>query len=667
MSLINARLLHAIPEYLRKSAVYYPDILLFQHDRDQYLAHWHLLSQSKYIYTNGIVIRPANWFEYIFQSFTGWLGFSNHCQAQKVQLSLQKLAYFGYVSGYPQTYLASMNQNPIEPGFLKHVLKSRNNESTQYLQNQLLNQYIGNVASFNNNDLGNQLPRNHFFGLSWGRFSQWHEIPRLDPQNKYVISQTIEHLKTEYNQDTAYAFIRPSSYVNSITIFYLDKAKEEKQSRLYHWPNLSDSKRNTQYFLKMALYFSPDCYLTELPMFIDYFLEQKNHQKAYELISMLLDKTLALKYLTEQFSEQQQIDFVPKNSDLSQRLAAHYLKKGSSNIKTLQKASKFVDNIAAQSPAQAFILHVEEKEYDKAYEVFETYQDTVTFQKSSLKKLSDYFVGQGEKHYEEGHKYRQSQRWDKAKEGYLSSLIAMKKASLLTPTSEAKERGFAHQRLYAQLLIYSDKQTNHPSKSDVKSIQIAIKLLEECKPTTSGEQKLHVRALATGLMRYADYLTHQIAVPLLYSHDRDTEKAHKATHKPNFEKITSVLQRVIDLLKGTKKAELKLILGKAHFILGDMNYFFDLGEYKTHFKSAADTVPNNPYYNLRASAHFEKEKKIYETRGLANLKALGHTVFDYSHWDEQRWEQGGPVYGSIHTIHELEAPTKSGPKGYFGM
>jgi hypothetical protein len=57
MPLVNTPLLEKIPEHVRESFVYYPDVLLFEHDRGQFLSHWRTLSQSRYIYSNGYEIK----------------------------------------------------------------------------------------------------------------------------------------------------------------------------------------------------------------------------------------------------------------------------------------------------------------------------------------------------------------------------------------------------------------------------------------------------------------------------------------------------------------------------------------------------------------------------------------------------------------------------------
>ncbi len=663
MSYINTRLLVSIPEYLRKAAVFYPDILLFQHDRVQYEAHWNMLSTSKYLYTNGVVIKPTNWFYFTLQSIKGYFGFENHCKTEKIQLSLQKLAYYGYLKGYPQNL--SMTHFPLDERFQSHAVKPRNDESTQYLQMQMMNYYFGNSAYFTDNEPRYRLPQTHFFGLSWGRFDEWREIPALDPQNRVVLIQTIERLKTEFNREVDYAVIRPSQFVASITQFYLSKAKLEKQNSLYDWPRLSDSRRNTQYYLKMALFFQSDCCLNELPLFIDYYLELKDYKQAYDLIEKLPDSAVAVQYLLKHFKDEQLELYVPKNSALSRELASHYLKQNGRST-TLHKASKFMDDLTELSPEKSFIVFVERKEFDKAYEVFGKYRNTLEFSKSNIKILFNHFDAQGDAQYKEGRPFRSSQNWEKAHTYYLNSMISKIKASHLLPSTESKDSAFAHQRLYAQLLIHIDIETNPVDKMNIESVKKAINLLYQCKPTHPEEKKLQQKALVRGLMRYADHHLNQIKVPLMYSRDSKARISHIANHSENFAIITTYLQRVIDLLDKTDDPEQKLILGKAHFILGDMNHFFDKGDYKHHFESAAKAVPTNPFYLLRVSEQFAHKKEAYRDRAVPILKSLGHSVQDYMDWDGERWEKD-PIKGSIDNIHELKATKEEPKRSFFGL
>lgn len=656
MALIRSDILRRLPDETREYYVYYPDVLLYHHNAIQYAHYWRNLAQSKYLYTNGYDIQPTNWLVYAFQTLIGWLGFENHCQQDKIQFTLKKLSFYGYLCGYSQEPLAAMSYYPMQPGYLELVNHPRNNETTNILHKQLISDYVALIEPKNRHPYLPIINNAHIYGETWQHLQLWNEIPFLDPQNVNLINSTIEHLEPLNVTPLHYTFHKNGLYAQKTATYYLDKAKIEKKSMLYGWNWLSGSQKKAQSYLERARHFDPEASSKELPSFIDYYLEKKDYEQAFNLINQLTELPLALTYLLKHFTEKQRLEFVQKDSPLALQLANYYLKNN--NTAAIELAANFDSKLEEHNPGHAFILHVSKNQHEEAYALFKKH-NSQTFPMEQRKILASYFNKVGESLYEEGLLHRSNKDWDKGKKSYFDSLLAKKKAYTLTDSQKYKEEWYTHQRLYAQLLIQSDIEN---SEGKLETIVKAIKLLDDCHPETKEEKGYHLMALTRGLMRQVDYLTKKIVVPLIYSQDYDTQKQHHAHHAEDFKLIQTILKRVIDLLKDTQKPELKSQLAKAHFILGDMNMFFDLeGDDLQHFRLAMENAPENPFYLLRVSEKFESEKPKLLDKAILLLKKLGYTITDYYHWDNQRWDQEGYKFNTIKNIHELtdQAPAKS--------
>lgn len=649
MSLTREDLLWSLPEHSRDYLVYYPDILLFHHNVLQYEHDWKTLAQSKYLYTNGYQIQPTNWFFYAFQTVKGWFGFENYCDQKKINYTLKKFAFYGYLCGYSQTALASMNYYPIQPSYLDRVTGPKTEQTTHLLQTQLISDYVASIEPQNRHPYLLRINNNYLYGEIWHHLKQWREIPFLDPQNMLLINKTIEQLEPLDSSPAHYSFQLHSQYAKQVAMYYLKLAKNEKQSMLYGWNWLSSAQKKAQKYLDRAQYFDRQTCSEELPSFIDYYLEKKDYDQAFQLINQLTDLSLALDYLLKHFTEELRLKLVQKDSPLAIVLAEHYL-KNNNKLASIELALTLDSKLEEHNPVAVFTLKVSKSHYEEAFNLFQKYKKTNPLPLEPRKTLATHFDELGEMCYEEGKKYKLSKDWGKAKRSYFDSMIAKKKAYFLTEFNEHKEDWYTHQRLYAQLLIQSDIEN---SEGQIETLIQAVNLLDNCHSENMEEKEYHQIALTQGLMRQVDYLIKKIEVPILYSRDYETQKRHNTQHQPTFQQIKIILNRVIDLLKETKNESLKMQLAKAHFILGDMIMFFDLEEeYLTHFRAAMDNAPENPFYLLRVSEKFELERPTLAEKGISLLKKLGYSVTDYADWDNERWEKEHKC-SVIKNIHDL--------------
>jgi hypothetical protein len=661
---IRYDLLFRLPKYLLGYLVYYPDIIPFQHSNTQYSQHWSTLTTSKYIYTNGYIIEPTNWFMYAFQSFKGWFGFDNHCQKEKIQFSLEKLVYYGYLQGYDQSVVRQMHYYPLPADYLDLVdtnVQAKNPITTNTLQHRLIRDYNTLVAPYTSD----YLYASYAFGQTLNELNLPEEIPFLDPQDEKVVENAISVLEPveSYNLNSLqnhidspkYEFPKPSFYSQKMAEHYIKVAKTEKGKLLYGVNFISSAKPKAQLLLKQARKIDPVAYNSELNLYIEHHLEHNEFNEAFNLINQLEDLDKALKYLLEKFTAQHRIYLVKQDTPLALKLAQHILQENNT-VQNITLAAFYDSRLIEHNPDKVFVLLVETKKYDEAYALFEKHHKIMQFPAPQIKILAKHFDDVGETLYEQGADERANKLWSKAEKNYLNSLYAKKKAATLLPDAYM-EVYYIHRRLYAQVLIDADAES---ANGQLEVINKAIRLLDGCFPKTDEEKKRHQKALAKGLMSQVAYLSTKIKVGVTYDCDSDEQKRHNEAHQANFAQIRSSLLRVIDLLTTTDESEQKLVLAKAHFILADMILFFNLGEeYRTHFKKAAQLAPGNPIYIFKANELLygiegsEEDYERYRDYAIQLLKDKSYQVMDFVHWDAERWNKNSLAASFIPDIHIL--------------
>lgn len=648
MSYVRGSSLNKINPYYRKRMVHCPDVVLFNHTAEEYAAHWATLSKSKYLWTNGYEIVPTNWFSYALQTVKGWFGYTNHCSTSTVKLALSKLAYYGYLSGFDQQPLHQTKHYPLNPTYLSQASNPRNDQSTDYLQHQLISEYVTSSAYNYNFPVVR-------FGDSWAALSLWDEIPALDPQAATLIDQTVNVLVPDVPppQDIIYQSIPSSKFVDAAINKYINQAKSCNNQSWNIWSYLTPIESNSNYYLSKALSLNPSCVSKDLPLFIDYYIRIKQFKQAYDLIAQLPDLKKALAFVLK--NENEFAPFITVDSPIAQQLTIWHLKQNEAS-----KAAVYVSELSDYSSYYAFNIAVDSNDYEKAYTLFKTNPE-VSFSKKHSKKLADYFANEGETLYQQGHQLRDAAQknntgWASVKLLYIKSLGAIQKAEELNPKAHL-ESVYTHKRLYAQLLIDENCAASVPN---LKQLELALQLLTSCQSKDKEERQLNINIQVKGLMHQVDYLTSVIAVTHVYTEDADTAKEHNEEHAEHFKQLSALLNKLIHLLHGTKDKDLRLSLAKAHFILGDMKLFFGLEEgFEHHFEKAVKAAPNNPYYLLHASEHLPDLASKYQKKGLECFAEMDEDPdletnygMKFKDWWDNRWSTD-QTFGSILSIHGL--------------
>jgi hypothetical protein len=691
MVYINEILIKKINNKYRDSLGYYPDILFYQHNKEQYENALRLLAKARYIYTDGYSFKPVGLFTYLFQSFKGLLGLTNYCEAPKVQMALQKFAFYGYLKGYPQDELVNLESHGLPQDYRKLVSGKIDSQTSARIQEQLITFYLENQQSFSKDIKENQplISSNSVFGNTLAQAIFWtnkknkvetpsEEIPKLDPQDDLLISSTINILEGEKQNlnkpdEEQYPFLHQSKYAFYAAKHNIFKAKNEQESFSYNIP-FSGSRAKANLFLGRALYFNDKIYLEEKHIYINYFIMNNQKEKALRLIEQLdtTQSAQALKYVIDNdFSDDQLTSWVRQDSKLAYILTNYFLLKRDNTPGLIKFIASFhtPTKLSSLYPVQAFIQMVENKKYDEAYTIFSQAKSNgigaslLTKASAQARTLANHFANCGKISYTQGTESKEKGEWTNATKNYEKNLEAHKIALELEPESEArKENHFKAKRLYAELLIEDDVTNRSIIDCYWPQICKAIQQLQACTTEKSEEIEARRAAIIRGRIRQVDYCINKILTPLIYFYDETQRNNYFAKNEDNFNNLVSALQHIIKMLKDTKDSQLKPILGKAYFLLGDVGEFFKIdlnNNAQDYFKRAKDTVPNNPCYALRYAEFLDSsDAKKLQNKFLDDLRSLGFTQEDWDQWKNDHWYKDKQATLKITDIHSVRVVPK---------
>ncbi len=644
MPYINIRLRNKIPEYLREIMVYYPDVLLFELNQIQYNNLWEQLFSAKYLYTDGYELRPTHWLMYAFQTIKGWFGFENYCHPEKASYTLNKLAYYGYTKQFHQPDFSLLARYHLSSEIRGLVVRDYNEQTTAQLQSELIKDYFKVDPHLNIDSVYHRLNVHHRFGESWAKIAAYEIIPQLDPQSDSLITEVINFLDQHNRSPTDITFLPGSKYARLAAQYYCNKAKNTPIPSFFMRLFWSDPRPA---LLSKALAYDPEIAKKNAQSFIDHHITQREYQSAFNLIDLLVDSKLILNRLLT-IPETERHALIQKNTPIAAIMAKYYVEKGQYTL-----AQQFYSNIEELSPEAAFSIAIQEKSYVKAYDLFKRYETKVVFSMSERQELARIFFDTAERKYETAKIHRAKKEWQEALQHYHFSLVQKKAAHHLNPSAEYLEEVYCHKRLYAKALIDADLDLYDPEQSDVAAIEKAINLLRECGSTNEEEQHIHTIALASGLMRRIDTLREKISFPYPPG-DISQLNEHKNKHQQSIAAFIKTLNELITLLEGTKDKELRLKLGKAHYLLADVQLYFNINapDINLHHQMAMQAVPENPFYILRVAELFEIEKNKLQPIAIYHLKKMGYTAIDYVHWFDERWVKRKDIICDVKDIHQ---------------
>jgi|GEM_PF-4606039 len=500
MQFINQKLIGEIPRQYRKTAGYYPDMMLYQHNENDYIALWQAIAATKFVYTDGYGLRPAGLVRFVFETVKGWLGFTNHCLHETVQLSLRKFAYYGYLKNYSAHYV-----NGIPNKYIDLIRISRNPETSKAIQEHLI-KYCCKYPVKINIDIA----ENFDFGSTLIKCGLRHQAETLGfIQTRTSATQTkITHPFIIINQPPEHAGNRQTP------VFFSESTPRKPL------PVTKPDPNDLTYWLKQKDY----------AQLVKY-LEQNIHMPG---IHTIINKIPLAK----------KIELITKNTPLALLVAETY-------HNNLQVASTFDNNLSEKIPKEMFRFMIQESQFEEAYIHYNKMKKIGNFDRADCSKLAKHFDSRGNLFYEKALELKKDLKWEEAKKNYFDSYQEKIKAFELEPTKDTQSNLDKHKRLYAELLIDADIVLN---TLEINSIDLAIELLNSCtKINKNGD---HDRAFAKALMRSIDFYNSNSLIS-------SAESDNRAHNQVNNEHVSETLGYFLLKFKKSKDPEILPLVRRA--------------------------------------------------------------------------------------------------------
>ncbi len=642
--------------------------MLYNLDEAQYQYFWQTLKNhpKAQLHTDGIQIKKVSWAQSLFQRFKGWLGFDNHCQTNKVELTLAKVAYYGYLKGYHTPNTEEYPESFISHRFRSLINLPRTNNHSAELQQIMMN-YYGNYLDFFPEG-SSVITDNYSFGQTLIHLKLYEHLPGLDPQDNQIISNNINNLrysgiianKQDYLADSRFA----AAYAEHLV--------------QYH------------HYLE-ALDWSPNIYNKYKEEYIGFYLEQEHKDpqalvKATALLAQLAnspkinEQNKAIAYIKDNFDLSEQLLYLAPYKDFKKKVAQSYFNEalqeknkytltklftGNNTIPLLVHALQlnpqlFEHPLAAEElPLKVEWLHYSFSEailnyrFKEARTLFEQ-NPQIKFDQKHLSALRNDYSQEIHLKTRAIKEALEHQKVDLAENLALELIELAKKIALITPQDNPLIRTTID---YAATLVAID-EINHPNvaEADILVLNKAQALLNEhytLNPSTALKQKLNHL-----LLRKIDYLMEQVKGPIGFGDSWKERTAFADNHKSELNALQSHLTLYIALNEKEKAKELRAKVAKMHYILADMLIFFldNKNDARTHFSAAAKIMDKNPYYQLRYLELTNDDKRHEVRQTITELTTSNEQ--DYKGWLEERWNEGEKSIGRGFEIHDVEVSKK---------
>lgn len=122
----------------------YPDVFRYSFDSAQsYNDYWFQLSSNAgFLYTDGMLVKRVPWYQYGWERLKGWLGYTDHCDAKRIGVSLQKILYFGYIHQLNGNIsLSERLQLKLPKQYFTQSKEPLSNTNSDLLQRSLVDSY----------------------------------------------------------------------------------------------------------------------------------------------------------------------------------------------------------------------------------------------------------------------------------------------------------------------------------------------------------------------------------------------------------------------------------------------------------------------------------------------------------------------------------------------
>ncbi|QMT59004.1 hypothetical protein [Legionella sp. PC997] len=636
---------HIVRKYQENGRIHLPDFVIYDFDEDEYQTFWRevTLYPRQRLYTDGIDIFRVSWFRTIFESFKGWLGFENHCHPNRIEMTLAKIAYTGYIKGFKAKELNKSSDGfPISKRFIKLTHSPRTNHTSKELQRILMSHFLTHSHSFP--EFNASIRVGYPFGQTLIQEYLAYLVPSIDPQDYQIIKDAISQIHY-YGQS-----------VNKANCF---------QSSLFAEAYAQHLAAQQQYH--EALAWSPEVKHKFKKPFIDYYLTQEQFDPqalklAVELIAALFlslnmsDQEQAVDYIKANFDNEEQAVYLIPYPQLRIQVAKSYINDakrekskwgitklliGNQTLECLAQAVRLEPQILDQEDSmqditikEEWILHqfdsaIENKRFQDADTLY-TSHPNFKFNKHGLERLREHYCTQFNANESRVKELLLSQKTEAAQ-------IAAEQIILASKIVRIKPHDFLLMEAsmtYASTILIIDELIHSAKDADRAQLNKAQYQLNEYLflNSNSALTQLYNKLL----LRKIDCLIARLAVPIDYNDHLSTRTLFLKEHIDEVEELKKELRAFI-AFNESKSKEMRQTLAKMYYLLADVLVYFEEKKQEAipYFKKAKEFMPENLYYNLRYLEIIEDERK-HEAR--EKIGAIGHLhEVHYRNYMLERW------------------------------
>ncbi|STY28174.1 Uncharacterised protein [Legionella wadsworthii] len=633
-------------QYQEKGIVHLPDFIIYQFDEVEYQLFWRtLMSTPRHkLYTDGFNVFRVNWFWQIFESFKGWLGFVNHCHPERIEMTLAKIAYAGYLKGFKSKELnESTTQFPVSMRFIKLINNDRTNEASKELQRLLMEYFINHVSAFP--ELSDTFSMGYPFGQTLINEYLAYLVPSLDPQDSRIIKEAIHQInyyvqwvcKTHYFKSSPFA----EAYAHSLAT----------QGKFYE-----------------ALEWSSEVKYQFVEPYIDFYFSQENSDKealphALELIGHLYlstipeDKQKAIDYIKNNFDYEEQANYLTRYPELRNGVAKSYLDAakiekskwritrlftGNQTLEYLAQAVSLEPTILVQDNSMEDIMLQEEwnlylfenamqcNRFEEADSIF-TDNTNLKIDKYKLEPLREYYLKKfaaNESQIKEAllHKNTKTARQYAEEQMELAKKIVRIKPNPSTVMQATST--------YSSTILAIDELDNPIKQADREQLSKAQHYMSEFLFLSNNNNAL-IPLYNKIQIRKIECFVARLGVPIDYNSRLSTRTDFVREHFQEIEALKKELKAYIHL--NEFKSKDRQLLAKMYYLLADTLVYFEEKKQESipYFKKAKELMPENHYYNLRFLEMTEDDRRHSIRDKIDNLGFLHGTK--YNDYMSERW------------------------------
>ncbi|KTC92470.1 hypothetical protein OQJ15_12080 [Fluoribacter dumoffii] len=656
---------HVIEKYQKKGIVHLPDFLVYDFDEEEYKSFWKEIASSsrQKLYTDGIDVFPVNWVRYFFESFKGWLGFENHCHPNRVEMTLGKIAYAGYMKGYKsQSLFYNVDMSSISDRFINLVHSPRTNQTSAELQQLLMKYFINHSQAFP--EFNESIHENYPFGKTFFQEHLGYLAPSIDPQNTTIIDSLINQIYYFGQSVSKSDCYRLSTFAEAYSHFLVQQNRSEE-----------------------ALYWSPGIKWKFKEHFIDFYLGQKDttlkaSEKAMELIAELFlssnpdDQKEAVAYIKNYFNDAEQDTLLTSLPHLRTEVAKAYLEDakrelnkwgitkwliGNQTMKFVSQSKRLDPEVLEQDSSreglmikkdlilQQFDFAIENNRFQDADALFKKNPD-ISFAEKKLERLREEYCLQFKANALRIAEDLASHQIETTIELAEEQIELAKKIVRIKPHDSLIRDAIVN---YASTVVAVDV-LKYPAR-DANRIQLNKAQCRLAEYLFLGSNSAVSDVYNQLLLRKIDCLIARLAVPIDYNDNRQLRSEFQQEHKQEIEALKKEL--TVFISANEKKPAMKKTLAKIYYLLADTLVYFEdkINEAIPYFKRAKELMPENLYYLLRYFEMIEDNRRFAIRKKIAAIGYL-HEM-KYNNYMVERWSED-VIMSKGFDIHEVH-PEKS--------